>query len=114
MFDILKTCGLNLRHYRKKKGLTLNQLSQIIGITSGYIGYLERGQRNPSLITVSQIAEALEVQPYNLLMDLEDDFDRLLQDLNIMLIARRRENEIVFLKEVLTSHLKSIKNNQGL
>ncbi|TEB14781.1 HTH-type transcriptional regulator SinR [Pelotomaculum sp. FP] len=111
MVDILKTCGLNLRHYRKAKGLTLNQLSQDIGITSSYLGYLERGQRNPSLATIAKIAEALEVEPYHLLVNFENNFDRSLHNLIIMLITRKRIDEVIFLQEVLTSYLKSIKNN---
>ncbi|HBC92746.1 MAG TPA: transcriptional regulator [Pelotomaculum sp.] len=111
MADIFKTYGLNLRHYRKAKGLTLNQLSQNVGITSSYLGYLERGQRNPSLETISKIASALEVQPYHLLVNFENLFDMSLYNLIIMLISRNRVDEVIFLQEVLTSYLKAIKNN---
>jgi transcriptional regulator with XRE-family HTH domain len=111
MADIFKTCGLNLRQYRKAKGLTLNQLSQNVGITSSYLGYLERGQRNPSLEIISRIAGALEVQPYHLLVNFENFFDRSLYNLIIMLISRNQVDEVIFLQEVLTSYLKAIKNN---
>ena len=110
MFDILKICGLNIRQYRKAKGLTLSQISRSVGITGAYLGYIERGQRNLSLLTISKIADALEIQPYHLLMKNEDDFDRALHSLNIMLITRRKVNQVVFLNEVLLSYLKSDKN----
>lgn len=108
MIYIQKTCGLNIRLYRKAKGLTLNQMSQAVGITSSYLGYLERGQRNPSLDIIARIADVLEVRPYQLLLNNEDNFDMSLHKLLLMVVSRRNINEISFLKDVLKSYIKSI------
>ena len=54
--------GLKVKEYRKKKKITQEQLSEIIGLDNGYISKLEVGQNFPSLTTLEKIAAALGVQ----------------------------------------------------
>ena len=50
----------NLRKIRKNKNLTIKELSEISGISMGYICHLEKGSRkNPSIYVMEKIAEAL-------------------------------------------------------
>ena len=50
-----------IREYRKKQAMTLKELSDKIGISSGYLCHLERGTRkNPSIKTMEKIANALQ------------------------------------------------------
>ncbi len=50
-----------IREYRKKQAMTLEELSDKIGISSGYLCHLERGTRkNPSTKIMEKIADALE------------------------------------------------------
>lgn len=45
---------------RKQKGITLDELSHLSGISSGYLCHLENGSRkNPSLSVMEKIAKAL-------------------------------------------------------
>lgn len=45
---------------RKQKGITLDELSHLTGISSGYLCHLENGSRkNPSLSVMEKIAKAL-------------------------------------------------------
>lgn len=49
-----------LRDIRKEKGLTMNELADLSGVSIGYICHLERGSRtNPSIETMEKIATAL-------------------------------------------------------
>lgn len=51
----------NLRKIRKSKNLTMQQLSDMSGVSMGYICHLERGSRqNPSRDVMEKIAEALQ------------------------------------------------------
>ena len=106
MFDILKVCGQNIRQYRKKKGLTLGQISNSLGITGAYLGYLERGQRNPSLLTLAKIADVLEVSPYILLREPQDEFNEALYELQDLLVKFNEVKQVTFLKEVMESYLR--------
>lgn len=46
---------------RKEKGLTLAELSNLSGISVGYLCHLEKGSRkNPSLEIMQRIAKALD------------------------------------------------------
>lgn len=111
MFDILKVCGQNIRRYRKKKGLTLGQISNSLGITGAYLGYLERAQRNPSLFTLAKIADILEVSPYLLLREPQDEFNEALHELEYLLVNLNEVKHVTFLKEVMESYLKLRDNN---
>src|SRR3990170_2098877 len=53
--------GTRVRALRREKGLTLRELSSHSGISVGLLSELERGQGNPSVATISSIANALAV-----------------------------------------------------
>jgi transcriptional regulator with XRE-family HTH domain len=49
MSDLFIKIGDRIRFLRKEKLLTQEQLSEITGIHSNYIGVIERGERNITL-----------------------------------------------------------------
>lgn len=50
----------NINKIRKEKGITLAKLSDLSGVSIGYICHLENGTRkNPSLEKMQKIADAL-------------------------------------------------------
>jgi predicted transcriptional regulator/transcriptional regulator with XRE-family HTH domain len=51
--------GQQLRHHRRARGLTLGDLSDLVGRPPSYLSQLENGHREPRLSTVVQLAEAL-------------------------------------------------------
>jgi transcriptional regulator with XRE-family HTH domain len=53
--------GKNVRHLRRQRGLTQEQLAFEAEIDLTYMGGIERGERNPSLLVMARIAEALSV-----------------------------------------------------
>ena len=57
----LITIGSNLREIRKKKGLTLNELSQVCGLSSPFLSQIENARVNVNLNTLTAICNALEV-----------------------------------------------------
>ena len=52
--------GQRIRQLRKSKGVTQDYVSELAGITSGYLGQIERGEKTPSLSTLAKIANALD------------------------------------------------------
>lgn len=64
---VSKTIGQNLRKIRDEQGITQEQLALDAGLNRAYIGYIERGERNPSTNTLVKIAKALKVSPKDLL-----------------------------------------------
>ena len=51
--------GRNVRRLRQQKGLTQEQLAFEAKIDLTYMGGIERGKRNPSLMVMARIAQAL-------------------------------------------------------
>ena len=58
-----RNIGLKIAYYRKKKGYTQTALAQRIGMSTAYLGQIERGNRGNSfsLEILYQIADALEI-----------------------------------------------------
>ena len=63
---IKKEFGLRLRHLRRQKDLSQEALALSCNLDRTYIGGVERGERNISLINIHKIAEALGVKPRDL------------------------------------------------
>ena len=61
--------GRNVRKYRQQRKLTQEQLAFEAEIDLTYMGGIERGKRNPSLLVMARIADALGVQLPKLLGD---------------------------------------------
>ena len=61
----------NLRRIRDERDLSLGELSRRCGHHRTYLGKIERGKRSPSLRTVDELAEALEIDRLELLKDPE-------------------------------------------
>lgn len=57
--DIRKTMGANLRRIRLQAKLSQEELADRAGIDRTYMSGLERGLRNPSLLVMERIAQAL-------------------------------------------------------
>jgi transcriptional regulator with XRE-family HTH domain len=66
----LAALGREIRRYRKAKGLSQESLAERADLHLNYIGLLERGQRNPSFLTLLQVARALDIGVGNLVVDL--------------------------------------------
>lgn len=58
---VSRKIGQNLRRIREKKEITQEQLALNAGLNRAYIGYIERGERNPSTNTLEKIAKALRI-----------------------------------------------------
>lgn len=65
--DMRALVGTNVRHLRLKIGLTQEAFSVKSGLTQQYISDLERGRRNPTVVTLFELATALGVAPLELL-----------------------------------------------
>lgn len=64
---IQKAFGDRMREIRLSRGLSQDRLALVSGLHRTYIGSVERGECNISLINIHRIAAALEVPPTRLL-----------------------------------------------
>lgn len=65
--DIQRQLGLNVQRIRKEHDWSQEELSFESGLHRTYISGIERGARNPTVLVIEQLAEALRVSPAHLL-----------------------------------------------
>jgi transcriptional regulator with XRE-family HTH domain len=58
--DVRERVGLNLQRLRREKGLSQEELADRAGIHQTYLSGVERGKRNPTVVVLQRIAEALD------------------------------------------------------
>ena len=61
--------GARLRKLRKAKGLTQESLALACDLDRSYVGAIERGESNVSLINIHRLAEGLKLKPGELFGD---------------------------------------------
>lgn len=59
--------GLKVRRCRNEKKLTQEELADLCALDRTYIGSVERGERNISLLNIYKIANALNINVRDLL-----------------------------------------------
>ncbi|MFB1487752.1 MULTISPECIES: helix-turn-helix transcriptional regulator [unclassified Thiocapsa] len=63
------TLARNLRKLRVSAGLSQDDLAERTGLSQTWISRLESGGANPTIETLSSIAEALEIRVHDLFND---------------------------------------------
>jgi transcriptional regulator with XRE-family HTH domain len=61
LMDVREQFGLNLQRLRRTRHLSQEQLAAESGIDRAYIGRLERGEGNATLVTLERLATCLKV-----------------------------------------------------
>jgi len=69
MSSILSNIGKNLRNFRKRLGVSQEQLAELAELHRTYIGAVERGEKNISAKNIEKIANVLGVEPFLLLKE---------------------------------------------
>ena len=67
--DIVKVFGKNVRKYRTKLGISQEKFAELAGLHRTYISGIERFQRSISLENIQKIADALQIETYQLFID---------------------------------------------
>jgi transcriptional regulator with XRE-family HTH domain len=73
--DMRKLVGRNFARLRKQKRFTQERFSEASGFTQQYISDLERGRRNPTVVTLFELAGTLGVSHVDLVLP-DEEFGR--------------------------------------
>jgi transcriptional regulator with XRE-family HTH domain len=68
--DMRRLVGGNTARIRKEQGLTQEALAEKSGLSQQYISGLESGHRNPTIVTLFELANALGVSHVELVQPL--------------------------------------------
>ncbi len=66
--DMRKLVGRNFARIRREKHLTQEEVEARSGFSQQYLSGLERGKRNPTVITLHELAQALGVSHVDLVL----------------------------------------------
>ena len=64
--DMRKLVGRNFGKLRREKGFTQEHFAEVSGFTQQYVSDLERGRRNPTVVTLFHLAAALGISHIDL------------------------------------------------
>ncbi len=67
--------GRAVRSVRLERGYSQEELAARSGLHRNYIGGIERGERNPTLMSLLAVAQALEPRLSEVVLRLEADLD---------------------------------------
>ena len=61
--------GMRVRQQRTLRGMTQGELADRVGVSTSFIGHIERGEKKASVETIVALCNAMEVSPSALLQD---------------------------------------------
>lgn len=65
--DMRLLVGRNAKRIRIARGLTQEELAERSGFSQQYLSDLERGRRNPTIVSLWELAQALDATPVDLI-----------------------------------------------
>ena len=65
--DLKEVMAINLRRLRHAKEMTQEELAERAGLSARYVGAIERANKSASVSVLGRIADALEVEPAELI-----------------------------------------------
>jgi transcriptional regulator with XRE-family HTH domain len=71
--DMRRLVGKNVRRLRLEFGWTQEELAVRSGFSQQYVSGLEAGQRNPTVVSLFELAQALQTTPIDLLAPISDE-----------------------------------------
>ncbi|CAM4284162.1 transcriptional regulator with XRE-family HTH domain [Paenibacillus endophyticus] len=96
--------GIRIRSLRKNRGLTQEQLGELVQLPQPYIGGIERGEKNISLETLERIIQVLHIDPsdlfngFNLPTSKHEEYE--LFDSIQVLLQSCSEKELIIIKKL--------------
>jgi transcriptional regulator with XRE-family HTH domain len=62
MADLKETVAINVRRLRRDRGWTQEDLADRVGLSTRYVGQIERAQASMTITVLGRIANAFEVE----------------------------------------------------
>lgn len=112
MSDFLNFIGNNIRRSRIQQGLTLEELAEKTDLNYSYLGKIERGEKNITLLTLEKLIETLNISPSTLFEFNKNDDQNLNQILNEheRLLKTRNIKEVKMINNITHEIISLIDN----
>ncbi|MDA3790919.1 MAG: helix-turn-helix transcriptional regulator [Desulfobacula sp.] len=101
MMNLKKMIGARIQKLRKQKGLTQDELSEKVNISSKYLSSIERGKENPTLNTFISIAEELSVDIEEFFTEIQLEDPKITKEMILSLIDQADEDQLKTIYQIL-------------
>ncbi|MCT4594968.1 MAG: cupin domain-containing protein [Anaeromicrobium sp.] len=88
--------GEKIKYFRKRRGLTIKQLSTLTGLSSGFISNIERDLNSPSVSNLQQICQLLDINIVDLIEPSEKKESVVIKKANRKEIFKNEDNNVKF------------------
>lgn len=117
MSIFLKSVGNKIRSIRIEQGLTLEEFADKTDLNLSYLGKIERGEKNVTLLTLEKIINTLNIAPTSLFdfSDLDNNDNHHLNQLlqkHEQLLQTRKSEEIETIHKITLDILSLIDTNK--
>jgi transcriptional regulator with XRE-family HTH domain len=96
----------NLRFFRKKKGLSQLQFSELLNISPNYLNAVENGKNFPSPEVLQRILDTLKILPYQLFLEHPGGKNKTAKTPDDTILVQ----ELIFVKQKLITQMDEIIN----
>ena len=102
--------GQKIKNLRMEAGLTQEQMAELCGISTSFLGHIERGSRKLSLETAVKIADCLHVSMDALIMEGKELDFSILSTVNAILQKQQKPKQEQFLRllKVLAQNIEEL------
>ena len=101
--------GKRIRTRRRELGMTQEILAETIGVSTSFVGHIERGSRKPSITTLVHLANALSSSANELLRDSLNTLNAV--SLPEIALSKEQLETVQNVLEVLTNNIAQLKED---
>jgi transcriptional regulator with XRE-family HTH domain len=101
--DLKEMIGSRIQEIRNKKGITQDQLSEKVGISSKYLSSIERGKENPTLNTILKLSQSLDAKPAEFFAHLEIEDPAKRRSMIIEILDGADEDQLKLVYKVISA-----------
>jgi len=115
MENFYRQLGNKIKELRKKRGLTQEELAWKSAISLNFLGQIERGQKKPSIETLRNISDTLEINPSSFFEEISyipPEEDLLVKKIRSLLRESSEEEKKIIYRIVKSIILKKKKNRK--
>lgn len=102
--DFKKLFGKRVKYFRNLIDYSQEELAERIGVSSNTISYIERGKNSISFTKIPALCAALQIEPYKLFINMENNSDTNKIDKinNLLKTANNKQLNII---KILIEHI---------
>ena len=105
MIGIRDVLAANLKEFRRKKGMTQEELAEKANVSTHYIAMIETRKKYPKPEMLENIAQTLEIEPYKLFSVASDPNEP---------FVRLHQAIIADMKQVINEAIEKIKDQNNI